>query len=526
MHAGASLGSGGVDLSGTRTIGDLLDMWSTVHPHKEFLVYAEDPDPSALVTVTWGRAAEAVAQLRTDLARAGCAPGDVVLMALPNAPLAVLLWLAITSSGSVAQVVDHASGALPLRAAVSATSPSVVVAAPDNAGITRRAVAESPHRPAVLVAADLTGLGSTLLEGSPAGRPAAGGRAEADMVAGLLPTSGTSGPSKLVELTHRNFVVAGERFARNSGYTADDRTYLCSPFFHTNAQAYITMPALTMGASIAIVPRFSARGYFISAGFLGATVSNMVAPPLRMALHHLPQGTKVAHRLRLIQYGMSLSEADWAVWDELLPSVVTRQVYGQTESVSAVIGGAPWEPDDRRSLGRPLLGVDAVRLVDDNGADVQPGHQGELLVRGTRGSTLMLGYYKDPDATAAAISADGWLRTGDVMVQGTDGRFSFVGRRMHVVRRGGENVSTYELEVMLQSCPLIADVAVTAEPHELLGSAIVAHVIPGPAYTGEAFRRWCSDQVGSRVRIDDLVEHSTFPRTASGRVIARELRRR
>ena len=137
----------------------------------------------------------------------------------------------------------------------------------------------------------------------------------------------------------------------------------------------------------------------------------------------------------------------------------------------------------------------------------------------------MRGYHQNPEATARAISSDGWLRTGDVMTQDRNGRFTFVGRRMHVVRRGGENVSTYELEVMMQSCPLVTDVAVTAEPDDLMGSRIVVHVIPAATYSSEAFRRWCREQVGRRGEPDALVEHRSFPRTETGRVIARDLAR-
>jgi crotonobetaine/carnitine-CoA ligase len=285
------------------------------------------------------------------------------------------------------------------------------------------------------------------------------------------------------------------------------------------------MPPLVMGGSIAIVPRFSAGRYFDTARIAGATVSSMVAPPMRMALHRAREsGRRIdPGGLRLIQYGMTMSAADWNVWDDMVPSIEMRQVYGQTESVSAVLGGAPWESDDRRTIGRPLLGVDAVKLVDDAGQAVADGTPGELWVKGERGRTLMRGYWRNDEATAAAIDGEGWLRTGDLMTRDGDGRYAFVGRRMHIVRRAGENISTYELEFMMQSCPLIADVAIRAESDPMLGARLVVHVIPTAAFSEQAFVSWCREAIGKRGVPDAIKLHRDFPRTASGRVILREL---
>jgi crotonobetaine/carnitine-CoA ligase len=251
----------------------------------------------------------------------------------------------------------------------------------------------------------------------------------------------------------------------------------------------------------------------------------MVAPPLRMALHRAIErgGTVDPGPLRAVHYGMTLSAADWTEWDRLVPQVHMRQIYGQTESVTGVLGGAPWESDDRATIGRPFLGVEEVRLVDSDGHDVPDGEQGELWIRGVPGRTLMRGYHRLPDATAATLVDGRWLRTGDQMVRRAGGRFEFRGRAMHIIRRGGENLSTYSLETDLQSCPLVSDVAVAAREDETLGSAVVAHVIPGPGFSEHAFLTWCHDNVGKRGTPDDVRLHQEFPRTGSGRVILREL---
>ena len=251
----------------------------------------------------------------------------------------------------------------------------------------------------------------------------------------------------------------------------------------------------------------------------------MVAPPLRMALHKaLETGVRPdPGALRALVYGMQLSAADWEAWDRLLPQISMRQIYGQTESVSGVLGGVAWEPDDRRTIGRPYLGVDEVRLVRDDGSDASDGEPGELWVRGKPGSTLMLGYRNAPEATARTLVDGMWLRTGDVMIRHPTGRFEFRGRAMHIIRRGGENLSTYVFELDLQRCPLVSDVSVTAEEDAVLDAVVVAHVVPADGYSEAGFLAWCRENLGKRGVPDRVKEHRSFPRTGSGRVVQHEL---
>lgn len=516
------------DVAGARTLWDLVEHWATIRHGRECLIYVSDQErPQDMKRLSWEDLASATWELRVRLAARGVRDQRAVILALPNSPLGIVSWLAIASNGAMAQTVDPDIGVLPLAEAIRATQPVMIIGYSGNAAAIHRALQETGCAPVVILSDDfalddplgeITGLGVKVSGALP--------EAHSGVVAGLLPTSGTSGAPKLVELTHRNFVTAGERLARNSGYTASDRFYLCSPFFHVNAQMYICMPAFIMGASITVVPRFSASRYFQTANVTGVTVSSMVAPPMRMVLHKAMESIIPvrSESLRLIQYGMSLSGVDWRTWDRLFPQIEMRQVYGQTESVSAVLGGAPWEADDRATIGRPLLGVDEVRLVGADGGDVASGEQGELWVRGTPGVTLMRGYHRNPEATAATIDADGWLKTGDLMTCNADGRFAFIGRRMHILRRAGENISIYELELMMQSCPLVDDVVIRAEEDDMLGTRLVAHVIPAKAFDEKSFGTWCRESIGKRGVPDEVKLHDSFPRTGSGRVIVRELK--
>jgi crotonobetaine/carnitine-CoA ligase len=515
----------GHDVSADRTLGGLLDDWATARPGDDALVFLRDPTrPGPPGIVTWERLATDVHELRRRLAAVGVQDGRSVVLALPNSPLTVALWLAVPANGAIVQAIDPDSGLLAVVRGLRATRPVAVVAAGSNAALVADAIARTGVSTRLLVPSD----DEVWTTACPAELGLAGvdpPAATPDLVAGLLPTSGTSGTPKLVQLTHRNYLMSAERLARNGGYLGTDRHYLSSPFFHTNAQLYLCAPPFVTGGSIAIVPRFSASHWFDSARRTGATIASMVAPPMRMALHRaVASGRPVdPGPLRAVHYGMTLSSADWREWDRLVPDVHMRQIYGQTESVTGVLGGAPWETDDRATIGRPFLGVDEVRVVRDDGTDAPDGEPGELWVRGTPGVTLMLGYHEAPDETAETLVDGRWLRTGDVVVRHRSGRFEFRGRGMHIIRRGGENLSTYALEIDLQACPLVGDVAVTARPDETLDAVVVAHVIPAAGYEEQAFRSWCREHLGRRGVPDEIRVHTSFPRTGSGRVIVRDL---
>jgi crotonobetaine/carnitine-CoA ligase len=513
------------DVAANRTLWTLATAWADRRGAEPVLVSLPRPDsPGGLESLTWLELVELTFELRQRLAAAGVRDGARVVVCLPNSPLVVAVWLAVQANGGVVHVVDPDAGRLALERAMGSTRPVLAVAGPTTGSLVQDVVRAAGSVCPVAVAEEIGVGGLRSVLGLPAAQadPPDGA---SDDVSALLPTSGTSGAPKLVALTQHNIVMASERLARNSGFLSEDRHYLCSPFFHTNAQFYLCSPAFVTGGSMAVVPRFSAGSWFDAARWTGSTVSSMVAPPLRMALHRAIESGRPVDPggLRLVQYGMSLSATDWKEWDRLVPQISMRQIYGQTESVSGVLGGSPWDGDDRATIGRPFLGVEAVRLVDEDGESVPDGAPGELWVKGVPGRTLMAGYYENPQATEQTLVDGTWLRTGDVMVRHPGGRFEFRGRQLHIIRRGGENLSTYALELDLQSCPLVSDVAVTAQEDSTLDALVVAHVIPTGGFSEEAFRAWCREALGKRSEPDLVKVRKDFPRTGSGRVIAREL---
>jgi long-chain acyl-CoA synthetase len=198
--------------------------------------------------------------------------------------------------------------------------------------------------------------------------------------------------------------------------------------------------------------------------------------------------------------------------------------YGLTEASPIVTTSAIGRGDPAPgSIGPPLPGVD-VRLVDAEDGDVLPGDPGEIWVHGPN---VFPGYWRDPDATATALTDDGWLRTGDVAVADDAGELSLVDRAKDLVIVSGFNVYPAEVEEVLLEHPDVAEAAVVGEPDPRIGETIVAFVVPEPgrpAPTDELLAQ-CARSL-ARYKCPTRVEVvEALPRSFAGKVLRRELRR-
>ena len=205
-------------------------------------------------------------------------------------------------------------------------------------------------------------------------------------------------------------------------------------------------------------------------------------------------------------------------------NIVVHEGYGLTEAAPIVTTSAIGRREPTAgSIGPPLPGVD-VRLVDAEDGDVLPGDPGEIWVRGPN---VFPGYWRDPDATATALTDDGWLRTGDVAVADDAGELSLVDRAKDLVIVSGFNVYPAEVEEVLLEHPDVAEAAVVGEPDPRTGETIVAFVVPEPgrrAPTDELLAQ-CARSL-ARYKCPTRVEVvEALPRSFAGKVLRRELPR-
>jgi carnitine-CoA ligase len=447
-------------------------------------------------TTRWAYAEfdDLVARVAGGLAARGVRQGDAVRLVLRNSPAFVATWLAVSRLGAWMVPSDPEATVPELEGHMRRTSSVVSVC-----GLGR--AADLPH--AIVVDEDDTELAPLL--GGPVAQAEVGPH---DRVAVMF-TSGTTSAPKGVELSQAGYAFAGDVMASASALRPDDRQLVVLPLFHANAQYYSFASAISVGASVALVHRFSASQFLRQAHELGATCASLFAAPVRMIL--AKGATPVdGLRLRHCWYAQNLTADQHALLASLL-GCEPRQLYGMTETLPAVVTDRALGPR-HDAMGYPTLGCE-VRVLD-----------GELHVRGIPGETLFSGYLDDPETTEASFERlpDGsvWFTTGDRARVDGDGRLVFAGRRSDVLKVAGENVSTVEVEAVLAEHPAVLEAAVVGRPDDLRDEVPVAFVVLAPDAKAdpEELLDWTAERLTKAKRPREVHLVDELPRTSVGKI--------
>jgi len=419
---------------------------------------------------TYGQALGLVERAATWFRAAGLRRSDRVIVTARSTPAYLLSWLALMEVGAVQVPINPASSLDEMIGFLQQVDPRLVVADGDTVSSVREALRRtgSNGRPARV---------EELFEAAPDGL----GPADLDPhdIAVMIPTSGTTGRSKLVMQTHIAYVMAGEGFPWWLGLTSDDRLMTSLPLFHINAPAYSTLGSVAARASLALLTGFSASRFIDLARRLEATEFNAIGAMLEILMRQPPRADDADNPLRLCYTGPAPERSRQ---EEMEQRFGIRIVVGYAMSESPY--GLIW-PRGSRPFGtlgavrqHPVLGVvNEAKLISADGRELGPGQTGELLLRNP---AVTPGYWGMPEETARAIT-NGWLHTGDLVTAGADGNFTFVGRQKEVLRRRGENLSPLEVEEVLAGHPAVVECAVVGVPSELSEEEIKAFIVPADA---------------------------------------------
>ncbi|HUY50130.1 MAG TPA: AMP-binding protein [Streptosporangiaceae bacterium] len=448
----------------------------------EVLRDAADRDPAGTWirsddgTLSFGGALTRVAAAARDLRDAGIRHGDLVMVTARTTPQYVICWLALASLGAVTVTVNPRSAPAELAGLAGQTRPRALITDQGLAGLVSRAGIGGLPPLGVLDADELAGDWSHPGQAERAAELPGG--VTPDDLAVLIPTSGTTGRSKLVMQTHRAYVLAGEGFPYWMGLGAEDRLMTSLPLFHINAPAYSMMGSLACGAGLVLLPRFSASGFLDSARRHGATEFNAIGAMLEILMRQPPGDDDADTPLRLCYTGPAPARERQ---EEMERRFGLRIVVGYAMSESPY--GLIWAHGTRPfgTLGavrqHPRLGViNHARVVDEAGQEVGEGGAGELLLRNP---VLTRGYWGMPEETARTFTG-GWLHTGDLVTVDPGGTYTFVARKKEVLRRRGENLSPAEVEEVLAEHPDVLECAVVGVASELSEEEVKAFVVPAP----------------------------------------------
>jgi acyl-CoA synthetase (AMP-forming)/AMP-acid ligase II len=505
--------------------GEPLEPHHPVPLPRFLLEHARDlGDKPALVdgptgrTLSYRQLADGVERVAAGLAARGFGRGDVLAISSPNLPeYALALYGAMAAGGAV-------TGANPLLTAdelagqLADAGASVLVTVPPFLD-TARAAAEKAGVGEVVVFGQADGATpfASLLgaEGPP---PAV--EIDPDRDLAVLPySSGTTGLPKGVELTHANLVANARQAQAALGFTADDVIVAVAPFFHAIGLNLILPCSLAAGATVVTMPRFDLAG-FLEIIQEHRVTGTVVVPPVVLALAGHPLVDRYdLSSLRFLGCGGAPLGADVEQRCADRLGCLVAQGFGMTEG-SATFAIAPLEAPRRGSVGRLLPGTEA-RIVDpERGADLGPGRTGELWLRGPQ---VMRGYRHNPEATAATVDRDGWLRTGDLCYVDADGYLFVVDRLKELIKYKGYQVAPAELEHLLCAHPAVADAAVVPRPDPEAGELPVAHVALRGQATAEELQTWVAERVAPYKRLRAVRFTDQVPRSPSGKLLRRVL---
>ncbi len=511
-----------LDPLGDRNLTDLLEERVQQHGDRTFLVF-EDCDGAvselayAAFLARTQRAAQGLAQL-------GIVQGDMVVVHLRNSPEFLVAWFALARLGAVLIPSNVANTVGELEHIVGFTQARLAITEPTFLSTVQGGIAAAGTATDVVIA---RGTAEGLVafaeleraEGTPP-RP----RVSGDDLAELIFTSGTTRKPKAVMLTHANCLRAGQDAVHCLWLDEGERCLTALPLFHVNGQAMSLFAVLTVAGTLVLIEEFRASRFWGQVRSHRATQTCLVAMQLRTLIAQPPNDGDRDHSLKRLFYAINVTDAEKETFETRYGATLING-YGLSEGMtlltcSPVVGPRRWPSIGLPSPGRRLL------LVDEEGNEVPRGEVGEIVVEGTPGRDIMLGYYRDEESTAAALRGNR-MHTGDNAYADEAGYLYFFDRKKDMIKRAGENVSAIEVEWVLIDHPQVLEASVVGVPDAIRDEAVAAVVVPNPGETisKEELIDYCRERL-SRFKVPTVVSFvEALPRTSIGKVRKDELRR-
>jgi long-chain acyl-CoA synthetase len=345
----------------------------------------------------------------------------------------------------------------------------------------------------------------------------------ADETAVIVYTSGTTGKPKGAELTHfgQFFQCRVLPHVTPDMTRPDDVALLALPLFHAYGQTCVMGVAVASGTTLSLMARYEPGAALEQMARDKVTLFAGVPTMYVQMLHHPDRAKHDLSRLRrCVSGGAPIAVETMQAWKREFGFEIAEG-YGLTESNPTATSSVGLDKSKYGSCGKAIWGC-GVKIVDDQGNTLPPGKDGEVLLNGLN---IMKGYYRNPEATAAAIK-DGWLYTGDIGKLDEEGYLYIVGRKKEMIIRGGYNVYPREIEELLYEHPAVQEAAVIGVPHPELGEEVkaVVYLKPGKQVTPEEIRAYCREHIAA-FKYPRLVEITVepLPKGPTGKILKRAI---
>ena len=487
---------------------DLSSVLSAGRPGDSALVIADDGEQ-----ITYSALAARVETLARRLAGLGVERGSRVAVALPNGPEIVELLLAITFVGAAAAPLNPAYTRDEFAFYLDDIGPRLLLV---PAGRIQPARDAAGATPVVDVVAGEGAPPDLIAGGQPVGEAATFTVADADDIALVLHTSGTTSRPKQVPLLHRNIVASVRTIAGHYALGADDVSFCVMPLFHVHGLIASVLTAVHAGGTAVIPRRFTPNQFWPQARERGATWLSAGPTLHHMILDRLDGGGPPS-TLRFVRSCSSALSPELMQRAESVYDAPMLEAYGMTEA-SHQMASNPLPPAPRQPGSVGIATGTEIAVVDRTLRPVPAGQPGEVVVRGP---SVTPGYLANPEANAEAFF-DGWFRTGDI---GSidDGYLRLEGRLKEMILRGGENISPAEIEAVLRRHPAVADAVCFGVADEKYGERVSAAVTLEGDADEAALIAHCRNHLAAYKVPETVHVLAEIPRTATGKVQRRRV---
>ena len=505
------------------SLGEMLNRSARDHAGKPALIFGQR-------RISYRELVETSDGLAAGLIRAGLAPRDRVVLHLPNIPEIVCVFLALVTMGAIPVMALPSHRLSELRHFVKRSRAVGYFIPASHREFDFRPMADQ-------LRAEFSNLRHIFVAG-----PANAGQRSLDEIinctarsgtiaqpdpgdtALMLLSGGTTGLPKLIPRTHNDYVCNAKLSGRIAGFNLDTVFLAVLPIAHNYTLASPGILAtLAFGGTVVIAPGTAAD---LILPLIERERVTHVAAAVPLIVNWLNDPTRARHNTRSLQViqngGARLApELRWRVQREF--GCRFQEIYGTGEGL---LNMTRLDDDEERVLtssGAPVCEDDEIRVIDDAGREVPDGQSGELVCRGPY---TICGYYDDPDADAKSFTADGFYRMGDVVRK--VGRYVYTeGRKRDVINRGGEKISSEEIENFILAHPKVENVCIVAMPDEVYGERACAFVQPKAGQTigfHELIDFLAQKQIAKFKLPERLELVDSFPLSPAGKILRRELR--
>jgi crotonobetaine/carnitine-CoA ligase len=462
----------------------------------------------------------------------GVAKGDRIALHLNNCAEFIFCWFGLAKIGAVMVPVNANLLSNESAYIIQQCQASMVVTSADFYLMYQqiKGQAHSPIQRIILINRPVNGIVAPevldfhALKNKQPGRLLHQESLSVDDTAEILFTSGTTSNPKGVVITHYNLRFAGYYTAWQCALRQDDVYLTPMPAFHIDCQCTAAMPTFSSGATFVLIEKYSAHAFWSQVCRYRATITECIPLMIKTLMMQPPAAWQTRHCLRDVLFYLNLAEQEKEAFTQRF-NVRLFSSYGMTETIVGVIGDRPGDKRRWPSIGRVGMGYQA-EIRDRDGNALAVGETGEIYIKGQPGKTIFKEYYQLPEESAKALSADGWLRTGDYGYRDEEGFFYFVERSCNMIKRGGENISCVELENIISTHPKIMDVAVIGLKDSIRDEAIKAFIVlnKGETMTEDEFFLFCERHM-AKFKVPSFMEiKPSLPRSCSGKVIKKTLR--